>query len=366
MKPLFSCLFVLIISPLGANSSLIDSTQLLKRMTEEMGCVSVKNRIYSDHQELSLIRPLEVIILNEYGFQYLHELSLHCQQQKIKVKIYRMIDSVATYGIFTFYRTPRSSPLKSFPIMAQEGSNWIAFAQSNFYVQVYRKETSNSSRTLTLKIASYLSKALPRDWELPSIVHHLPKNNKLSNSEVFVMGHHALNQRFNLYTDDLFGLKHGAEAVLANYKSTNDLAKLLLIIYPNQHLAKKYLKLGYQKYRNQNPNKQIFYKREGPLAIIVLDSNNPEFATSFLEQVSYVSSVTWDPKLQPILVGQMMLDVFRYVGVVVGGAILTGLFFGGLRVFLTRFLPEKYLYWSSNWSSSEIIQLNINRPRKKS
>ena len=121
-----------------------------------------------------------------------------------------------------------------------------------------------------------------------------------------------------------------------------------------------------QKYRNQNPNKQIFYKREGPLAIIVLDSNNPEFATSFLEQVSYVSSVTWDPKLQPILVGQMMLDVFRYVGVVVGGAILTGLFFGGLRVFLTRFLPEKYLYWSSNWSSSEIIQLNINRPRKKS
>ena len=176
------------------------------------------------------------------------------------------------------------------------------------------------------------------------------------------MGSHALSQRYDLFSDDLFGLQHGAEAILAHYKSSNKLAKVLIIIYPTQHLAKKHLKIGHHKFLDQNPHKQLFFKREGPLVIIVLDSNDPQFAISFLEQVSYVSSVTWDPKLQPVSVGNMMVNVFYYVGAVVGIAILVGLLFGGLRALLIRLLPEKYL---SHGSKYEIIQLNINKLPKK-
>ena len=363
MNRLFSCLSLfLFTSPLMATTSEINPTQLLKRTTDRLGCTSVNNKIYSDHRNLSLTRPQEALVLDEYGFQYLHEFSLHCQQQKMIIKIYRMLDTIAAYGIFTFYRTSQSKILQSFPVMAHQDPDWIAFAQSDFYVQVYQQVDSNSSKTLGLKIALYLSEVLPRDWELPSIVHHLPKNNKIPNSELFVMGSHALSQRYDLYLDDLFGLKHGAQAILADYKSSNKLVKVLIIIYPNQHLAKKHLKIGHQKFLNQNPQKKIFYKREGPLVIIVLDSNDPQFAISFLEQVSYVSSVTWDPKLQPVSVANMMLNVFTYVGAVVGVALLIGLLFGLLKALLTRLLPEKYLSYGTKY---EIIQLNINKSPKK-
>ena len=359
MNRFLACLSLFLFTlPLAAATPDINPTQLLQQTTNRLGCTSVTEKIYSDYQKLSLTRPQEALVLNEYGFQYVHEFSLQCQQKKLRIKIYRMLDNIAAYGIFTFYRTSQSQVLQNFPGMAHHNLDWLAFAQSDFYVQVHQPVNSGASKTLGLKIALYLSEVLPRNWELPSIAHHLPQNNKISNSELYVMGSHALSQRYDLFLDDLFGLKHGAEAILADYKSLNKLAKVLIIIYPTQHLAKKYLKIGHQKFLDINPHKKIFFKREGPLVIIVLDSNDPQFAISFLEQVSYVSSVTWDPELEPVSVGNMMVNVFVYVGTVVGLAILVGLLFGGLRALLIRILPEKYLNHSSK---HKIIQLNINK-----
>ena len=107
------------------------------------------------------------------------------------------------------------------------------------------------------------------------------------------------------------------------------------MIYPTQQLAGKYLQSGYQQLMRQHPGWQVFYKREGPLVVMVLESTDPEIASSFLDRVSYVSSVSWDPKAEPLSVGHMMLSVFLYVGAVIAITMVAGLLFGLLRLVIS-------------------------------
>ena len=52
------------------------------------------------------------------------------------------------------------------------------------------------------------------------------------------------------------------------------------MIYPTQQLAGKFLQSGYRQLMRQHPDWQVFYKREGPLVVMVLDSTDPEIASS--------------------------------------------------------------------------------------
>lgn len=333
----------------------IDVEELLKKLMIDSDCQPLVQKLHQNLQDIADVRPGEAAILQEYGFQSYSEQEINCHHNELVLQIYRMLDSVAAYGIFTLYRTPDSTPLHSFKTMAAESQDWIVFAQDHFFVRI-RRHASPSARPVALKIAHFLSQALPKHFLLPSIIHHLPQQHLVVGSEIFVMGHQALNLIYPLGERDLFGLAHGAEAVLADYRQPNHSAKLLLVMYPTQQLAKKYLEIGYQQYTARYPDQQVFYKREGPLSVIVLDSSDPEFATSFIDNVSYTSSVTWDPKVEPLSVGPMMVNVFIYVGTVVGITLVVGLLFGLLRVLLSWLFPGKLF---DRQETYQVICLNL-------
>jgi len=134
----------------------------------------------------------------------------------------------------------------------------------------------------------------------------------------------------------------------------------VIAIYPTQQLAGKYLQSGYRQLMRQHPDWQVFYKREGPLVVMVLDSTDPEIASSFLDKVSYVSSVSWDPKAEPLSVGHMMLSVFLYVGAVIAITLVAGLGFGLLRVLISWLFPGKIF---DREESYEVIRLKLPPPR---
>jgi hypothetical protein len=130
----------------------------------------------------------------------------------------------------------------------------------------------------------------------------------------------------------------------------------MLIYYPTQQLAKKYLESGYSTYMTQNPDRSVFFKRDGPQVALVLDAKSGEIAMSLLEKISYVSTVSWDPKAQPIPVAQMMLNIFNYIGVMLALALGAGLMFGLARILLKRFYPGRFF---DRPEVMEIIRLNL-------
>jgi hypothetical protein len=176
------------------------------------------------------------------------------------------------------------------------------------------------------------------------------------------MGAEALSQLLPLGQKDPFGLSTGAEAAMAKYEHSGESATLLLIHYPTQQLARRMLEAGYQQYSSRYPDQTAFYKRDGPMVVLVLSSNSPELATMLLEKVSYVSMVSWDPKVEPPNIAQVMVNIFNFCGIMLCATFVAGLVFGIARVVIKRFFPGKVF---DRPESMEVIRLHLDEKRKR-
>jgi hypothetical protein len=269
-----------------------------------------------------------------------------------------MLDSAAAYGLFTYLRPPAAESLAGLGNAAAESPNEITFHQSKYYVVVGSDNAGRALRPPMLQISRIISESLPGDFSLPMVAGKLPAENRLRHSEKFVMGAATLSKLLPLNGQDPFGLSTGAEAAMAKYQAPGgESATLLLIHYPTQQLARRMLETGYHQYSTQYPNQTAFYKRDGPLVVLVLASNSPELATMLLEKVSYVSMVSWDPKVEPPSIGQVMINIFIFCGVMLGMTLIAGLLFGIVRIVIKRFFPGKVF---DRPETMEVIRLHLD------
>ncbi|MGH9427947.1 MAG: DUF6599 family protein, partial [Terriglobia bacterium] len=317
-----------------------------------------------DGKTLSSYRPRDSAIITEYGFAKLTKAQLISSEQKpLTIAIYEMVDSAAAYGLFTYLRQPTAEPLAGVGSGGTGTAREISFHQSKYYVVLSSETAGAALRPSMLQIARAVSKSLPHDFSLPMVASKLPIENRVPQSEKFVMGAEALSQILPMRAKDPFGLSTGAEAAIAQYEqSGGESATLLLIHYPTQQLARRLLEAGYQQYSSQYPSQTAFYKRDGPMVVLVLASNSPELATTLLEKVSYVSIVSWDPKVEPPNIGQVMVRIFIFCGVMLGITFVTGFTFGIVRIVIKRFFPGKVF---DRPESMEVIRLHLEeRPQK--
>jgi hypothetical protein len=301
-------------------------------------------------------------ILNEYGFVRLIRQDFAKEGERIKVEVFEMIDSAAAYGYYTFIREQEAKPLEKIGNIGQDLGQSIELAQNRYFVRVTASGHNSSLHAGLLKIGYAISQLLPTSFSTPAVIARLPRENLVRNSAVFVLGFRALVQRYPfLGNADIFGLANGAEAVMAEYRFPDDSATLLLISYPTQQLAKKFLENGYQAFAARNPDQPVFYKREGPLAALVFGSKSAEVATTLLDRISYASTVSWDPKAQPLGVARMMLNIFLYTGIMLSIALVAGILFGLFRITMKMILPGRIF---DRPESTELIRLNLQVPKE--
>ena len=312
-----------------------------------------------DGKALSNYRPRDSAIINEYGFAKLTTaLLINPEQQPLTIAIYEMLDSVAAYGLFTYLMPQTSEPLAGIGRAGAGTTREISFHQSKYYVVLSSETAAAVLRPSMLQISQTVSKSLPNDFSYPMVASKLPAENRVRQSEKFVMGAKALSQLLPLGDTDPFGLSTGAEAAMAKYEqSGGESATLLLIHYPTQQLARRMLEAGCQQYASRYPSQPAFYKRDGPLVVLVLASNSPELATTLIEKVSYASMVTWDPKVEPPSIGQVMVNIFIFCGIMLGITFVTGLAFGIARIVLKRYFPGRFF---DRPETMEVIRLHLD------
>jgi hypothetical protein len=288
--------------------------------------------------------------------------------RKVALKAIRFVDASGAYGAFTYYKMPQMLK-ESVPDQASSLNERVLFYRGNILVDsVFDKLTAMSTAELR-----ELSEALPQPAgnarNLPILPQYLPKSNYVTNSAKYVMGPVGLEKIGATLPQDLVDFGSNAEVALGTYHTSDGVATLMLIEYPNPQVAAKELRnidaANQAKTQGQagSPNATatpVFTKRTGPIVAIATGAISQSEARSLLSGVNYEADVTWSENTfqgKKNNLGNLLLNVFLLCGILIVFAGVAGLAFGGIRIFLNHILPERVLHREK---PTDFISLNLS------
>jgi hypothetical protein len=268
--------------------------------------------------------------LNLYGISGISVQDWTAEGQRIRATLFRMLDSAAAYGFYTALRT--ASTGEPTPVLIGADSfrcgGQLYFWQSNYAVRIDGPAESQD------KLAKVLSRGIRGKSQKPPVAVYLPPRNIIEGSEKYLITPEAISSSVGVDPNQL-GFDSSAEAATAAYRVDGTQANLLLVLYPTQHIAKKYTDaLGGVS--------EAFRKRVGPLFAVVYGTKNEASAAAILDDISHEFKLsTWDEGSPGLGIGTMFITIFVFIGVVLGFAILMGLGFGSLRIFVKSRYPDR-------------------------
>ena len=323
-----------------------DPASLLKDIEAVSGLTAQSDPALYDASTLEQYDPRLAPSLKLYGLKSVTRQRWATRGETVEVVLFEMLDSGAAYGIYTLQQSAeRDRPT---PTLIGAASflrgNQLHFWQSNFYVRL-----SSPDRLLN-PIAETISRSIPGRSRKPPVSEYLPAQGLVEGTEKYLLSADFLDLPSGLDPQKL-GFDSSAEAATASYRIDGAPAKLLLLLYPTQHIARKYAEAM------EADLKAAFTKRAGPLLAIVYGSNNDIAAASILDDVSHEFKVTWDEPPPGLGLGTMLITIFTFIGLSLAFTAFAGVSFGGLRVFVKSRYPDRVF---DRPESMEIIQLKLN------
>ena len=162
---------------------------------------------------------------------------------------------------------------------------------------------------------------------LPTFISYLP-DHTLPNSEHYIGGPVALSHFFPGIDSSAAGFHLGAEAAVADYQPG---LRLALFSYPTPAIAR-----NREAELAKIPGTVV--KRSGPLVAVVLHPLDANATERLLAQIRYQAVVTtgekpYTPKDNP---GNLLLNVFYLIVILMGFCLASGLLFGVFRMIFRR------------------------------
>jgi hypothetical protein len=202
-----------------------------------------------------------------------------------------------------------------------------------------------------------LSVALPRPSgnaaNLPTFIEFMPRQGYVANTQKYAMGPVALNALSTPVSADLVDFNTSSEVTLARYDTASGEATLMLISYPTPQIAAAHLlriNSAHQTAQTQpgvasgEDAGSFSAKRTGPIVAIASGGVTRSDAKSLLDMVNYEANVTWNT---PTDNGQardlymLILNIVVLCGILAGLAVVAGVAFGGIRILMKRWYPDK-------------------------
>jgi hypothetical protein len=305
-------------------------------------------------QDPSLADPANASLLKEYGFTDFESVRYFRDDgHKLTVKAARFADASGAYGAFTFYKLPPMLVEK----IGDQGASWnerVLFYRGNILVDADFDGVTAMSAAELRSLADGLT--LPNDngGKLPGLPAYLPPQSYIKNSAKYVVGPVGLAKLNAPIGADLVGFDVGAEVVLGSYNTAEGDATLMLISYPTPQIAAERLRNIDGAQRANSPpasgsppgaaSAPIFDRRTGPIVAIAAGPWSPSEAKSILASVNYEANVTWNENTyftKKDNIGNLIVNVLYLCGIIAGFAVVAGLAFGGFRLLIKRFLPDR-------------------------
>ncbi len=280
------------------------------------------------------------------------------------VTLYRLRDPSSAYGAFTFLQNESLSTvdLGSYASASRERA-LIVVGEMLLDVSVPAKQARPSDADLK-QLADLLDKKADHT-PYPIIGEHLPEKGRVKNSERYVIGPLGLAHFVPLGTDDWMGYDNSAETILAHYNVGGKDETLIVSSYPTQQVAAKKFAGMLRRFTFDPPGEVspgqnvLFGKRVSSYIAVVAGAPNRKAANKVLDEVGYESNVTWDEPKQTLTepgFNSMIVEAFMGTGVIMVFAVVAGIGFGGIRILVKIFLPNKIF---DREKQIEILQLGI-------
>ena len=296
-------------------------------------------------------------VLKEYGFNE-SETATYTRDdgRKLTIKAARFDDATGAYGAFTFYRQP-DMKTEEIGTKAASANNRILFFRSNVLVDATFDRVTEMSAAELRDLAAILPSAQGSADNLPSLPEYLPKKDAVANSAKYILGPQALLAAKGPLTPEQIDFSHEPEVLSQDYTSPQGDLTLTIINYPTPQIAGEQLRA--LQGAKQADGSALLVRRSGPLLDVVSGATGSSAAPDLLNSVNYEAEVTWDEatSVSPRNnIGNLILAVFALIGIILLISLIFGIFFGGLRILVKRFYPDKVFDRPENM---EIIQLHL-------
>jgi len=312
----------------------------------------------------SLLGP-DSAAFREYNLKSIEQRTYMQGGQSATIKLYRLRDPSSAYGAYTFLRNDALSPvdLGSYASISPDRA-LVVVGEMLLDVSVPAKQARPTDGDLK-QLADLLDKKADHT-PYPFIGEHLPEKGRVRNSERYVIGPLSLAHFVPLGTDDWMGFDHSGETILAHYLVSGKDETLLITSYPTQQIAAFEFARMLRRFTFDPPGAVppgqtvLFGKRVSSFIAVVAGAPSQQAANKILDQVTYVSNVTWDEPKQTLTepgISSMIVEAFLGTGAIMIFAVAAGIGFGGLRVLVKIFLPNKVF---DREKQIEILQLGIS------
>ena len=166
---------------------------------------------------------------------------------------------------------------------------------------------------------------------LPTLPGFLPSENLVPNSERYIVGPVGLAKFDPGIPPSVAAFHMGAEAQLGVFHSPKGDMALAIFDYPTPQIAM-------QKIGDFERIPAAVAKRSGPFVAVVLSPADPDAAERLLSQVRYQAAVTRDEYVPSRRdnIGNLVINAFVLIGILLAFAVVSGLFVGGFRAFWRR------------------------------
>ena len=285
--------------------------------------------------------------------------------QSASVTLYRLRDPSSAYGAYTFLRndTLSAADLGSYASVSHDRA-LIVVGEMMLDVSAPAKQARPSDADLK-QLCELLDKRADHT-PYPFIGEHLPETGRVRGSERYVIGPLSLAHFVPLGTDDWMGFDHSGETILAHYLVAGKDETLLITSYPTQQVAAAEFAGILRRFVFDPPGgvkpgqTVLFGKRVSSYVAVVVGATSKQAANKILDQVGYESNVTWDEPKQSYTepgISSMIVEAFLGTGAIMIFAVAAGIGFGGIRVLVKIFLPNKVF---DREKQIEILQLGIS------
>lgn len=256
-------------------------------------------------------------VWEEYGL----EAAEQAQYPSFRVRGYRLKDPTSALAVYQWLKPAGAAPSKVEAVAVQSASR--TFLLRGNYVLDFdgRHPTEKELEVLYLQLQRFDNSALP---VLPK---YLPPSNRTPGSERYVLGPESLAKFFPGVPPSVASFSMGAEAQVGQFQSAAGPVNMAIFAYPTPQIARERL-----THFQTLPG--AVAKRSGALVAITMGSPSPDESEKLLAKVNQIVTLTWNEKIggsgeNP---GAFLLNVFIFIGVLIGLVIVSGVAYGFIRV----------------------------------
>jgi hypothetical protein len=296
-------------------------------------------------------------VLKEYGFTD-SETAMYTRQdgRKLAIKAAQFKDATGAYGAFTFYRDP-AMRAEQIGTKSASANQRILFFRSNVLVDATFDRVSGMSAAELRELAGMLPEARGIAANLPNLPEYLPKQEAVENSAKYILGPQALAATKTPLPAELVGFSNEPEILTQNYLTSDGPVTLMLVQYPTPQIAIDRLR-AFQG--SGDEARGLVARRTGPILLVEVGKVGSSDAKALLTSVNYEAEVTWNEATsisKRDSIGNLLLAVFGLIGILLVFGVIFGVFFGGIRVLMTRYFPGTVFDLPEN---VEILQLHLD------